>query len=162
MPSLFENTAFWITLVLLNKLQIQSCEAVSRQVLLFSVLWFTLLELLTCLHWLPRKVHFPCLKRLHWVDRLPEWLVLEVALSWPNLFVLKKLLLTVTLPWVGNTSLHTASLDAKLSNSSVSVFKLLALICGSEYLPFPAFLDDFHLTPQGFWNLTSSAELLVV
>lgn len=81
MPSLFENMAFWLTLMLLNKLHIQSCEVASRQVLLFSALWFTLLELLTCLHWLPREVYFPGLKHLHWVDCLPEWLVLEVAPS---------------------------------------------------------------------------------
>lgn len=50
MPSLSENTAFWIILELLNKLHIQSYEVVSIQMLLFSVLWFTLLGLLTCLH----------------------------------------------------------------------------------------------------------------
>lgn len=92
MPSLFENTAFCITTVFLNKLHIQCCEAASRQVLLFSVQWITLLGLLTCPHWRPRKVHCPCLKHLHWVGCLPEWLVLDTALLWPNLFVLKKLL----------------------------------------------------------------------
>ena len=75
-----KNKVFWITLVLLNKLHTQRCEVASRQVLLFSVLCFIFLELLTWVQRPLKKVHLPCLKHLHCGDRMSEQLVLELAL----------------------------------------------------------------------------------
>lgn len=35
MSSVFENMSFWVTLMLLNKAHVRSCEVASRQVLVF-------------------------------------------------------------------------------------------------------------------------------
>lgn len=145
MWSLFQNTSFWITVMLLNKVHIQSCEAASRQVLLFSVLFrrFTLLKLVISLHWLPRKLNFHGLPAGF---RNSHFIIKSICLEKLTLFT------TVTPRWVGNTSLHMVYLDIKRSASSVFLFKLFALMCRREYLPFSAFLNYFQ---------TSSADLLV-
>lgn len=157
-PNVFENVSFEVTLMLCSQ---SACpELWSRQQmggLFFSSLQFTLLQLLSCLHWLPTdsvEVNLPALKFLHWVDCLPKQLGLGGALSWSSLLDLKSYSTYCCRPTMNWKHLFTNMLlDIKLTASSVFLFKLSALTEENECFPFPAFLDDFHLSPWGFCEI---------